>query len=43
MVKELVLVLFEFVGFLNDYLLEISLWVDFILGDYVDVDVFKKL
>lgn len=43
MVKKLVLVLFEFVGFLNDNLLEISLWVDFILGDYVDVDVFKKL
>lgn len=42
MVKELLLVLFEFVGFLNNNLLEISLRVDLMLGDKDDVDVFKK-
>lgn len=42
MVKELVSVLFELVGFSNDYLSEISLRVDLTLGDYADVDAFKK-
>lgn len=42
MVKELVSVLFELVGFSNDNLSEISLRVDLTLGDYADVDAFKK-
>lgn len=42
MVKELVSVLFELVGFSSDNLSEISLRVDLTLGDYADVDAFKK-
>lgn len=42
MVKKLVSVLFELVGFSNDNLSEISLRVDLTLGDYADVDAFKK-
>lgn len=42
MVKELLSVLFELVGFSNNNLSEISLRVDLTLGDNDDVDVFKK-